>query len=83
MLELQHIAWALDGGKEILRDISIQVPEGKLVVATGPGANSRQALGTAVVGGMFMAVVIGTFLIPAFYVIVQQAIELVKRKAEK
>ena len=54
-----------------------------LVVATGPGANSRQALGTAVVGGMFMAVVIGTFLIPAFYVIVQQAIELVKRKAEK
>lgn len=50
MLELQHIAWALDGGKEILRDISIQVPEGKLVVATGPNGGGKTSLAKIVAG---------------------------------
>ena len=51
-----------------------------LVIASGPGANSRQALGTAVVGGMFLAIVVGTFLIPVFYAVVQKVIEKFSKK---
>jgi multidrug efflux pump len=39
-----------------------------LVVATGPGANSRHSLGTGVVGGMTAATVLGVFFIPVLYV---------------
>ena len=41
-----------------------------LVLATGPGANSRHSLGTSVVGGMAMATAFGVFVIPALYVLV-------------
>ncbi len=40
-----------------------------LVVSTGAGANSRQILGTTVVGGMMAATIIAIFIIPVtFYV---------------
>jgi HAE1 family hydrophobic/amphiphilic exporter-1 len=39
-----------------------------LVVATGPGAELRQSLGTAVFSGMLGATVFGLFLTPVFYV---------------
>ncbi len=45
-----------------------------LVIASGAGAAGRRSLGTAVFGGMLMAVVGGTILIPSFYVLVQQLI---------
>ena len=45
-----------------------------LVIATGAGAASRRSLGTAVFGGMFVAVIGGTILIPAFYVLVQRLV---------
>jgi len=43
-----------------------------LVVANGAGAASRRALGTAVFGGMATATLLGIFLVPALYVIVQR-----------
>ncbi|MHC5083142.1 MAG: efflux RND transporter permease subunit [Planctomycetota bacterium] len=46
-----------------------------LVVATGAGAVSRRALGTAVFGGMVAATVIGVFLMPVFYVLIQRTTE--------
>ena len=46
-----------------------------LVVATGAGAGSRVALGTAVFGGMLAATVIGTLLIPVMYFVVQSTRE--------
>jgi len=49
-----------------------------LVVATGAGAGSRVALGTAVFGGMLAATVIGTTLIPVMYYVVQVIREKVK-----
>jgi HAE1 family hydrophobic/amphiphilic exporter-1 len=49
-----------------------------LVVATGAGAGSRVALGTAVFGGMLAATVIGTLLIPVMYYVVQATREKVK-----
>jgi HAE1 family hydrophobic/amphiphilic exporter-1 len=49
-----------------------------LVVATGAGAGSRVALGTAVFGGMLAATVVGTLLIPVMYYVVQSIRERVK-----
>jgi len=42
-----------------------------LIIATGAGAGSRVALGTAVFGGMLAATVVGILLIPVTYFIVQ------------
>ena len=39
-----------------------------LVIATGPGAEMRQALGTAVFFGMLGVTFFGLFLTPVFYV---------------
>jgi HAE1 family hydrophobic/amphiphilic exporter-1 len=43
-----------------------------LVIATGAGAAGRRALGTAVFGGMLMATILGIFLIPVSYVVIQK-----------
>ena len=43
-----------------------------LVVATGAGAASRQAIGTAVVGGMAAATVMSLVFTPVFYVVMQR-----------
>jgi hydrophobic/amphiphilic exporter-1 (mainly G- bacteria), HAE1 family len=42
-----------------------------LVIATGPGAEMRQALGTAVFFGMIGVTVFGLFLTPVFYVAIR------------
>jgi HAE1 family hydrophobic/amphiphilic exporter-1 len=48
-----------------------------LVIATGAGAGSRVALGTAVFGGMLAATVVGILLIPVTYFVVQSLREKV------
>ncbi|MEM6255378.1 MAG: efflux RND transporter permease subunit [Cyanobacteria bacterium P01_D01_bin.156] len=40
-----------------------------LVVATGAGAGSRQSLGTAVFGGMFVATFLSLFVVPILYIV--------------
>ena len=42
-----------------------------LAVASGAGANSRIAIGTAVIGGMLTATLLAVFFIPLFFVIVR------------
>ncbi|MBR3746139.1 MAG: efflux RND transporter permease subunit, partial [Selenomonadaceae bacterium] len=42
-----------------------------LATATGAGSASRNSMGVAVVGGMTVATVLGIFLIPVFFVVVQ------------
>jgi hydrophobe/amphiphile efflux-1 (HAE1) family protein len=42
-----------------------------LAIATGAGAAARNAMGTAVVGGMMMATALGIFLIPCLFVTVE------------
>ncbi|OGV53427.1 MAG: hypothetical protein A2017_00445 [Lentisphaerae bacterium GWF2_44_16] len=51
-----------------------------LVVAMGAGAASRRSLGTAVFGGMLIAGIVGTIVIPAFYMIVQSFTEWACKK---
>ncbi|WP_370305214.1 efflux RND transporter permease subunit [Sinimarinibacterium flocculans] len=46
-----------------------------MMLATGAGAAARQVLGTVVVWGMFAATLIGIFLVPMFYVLIQGAVE--------
>jgi hydrophobe/amphiphile efflux-1 (HAE1) family protein len=50
-----------------------------LAVATGAGASARRVLGTAVVFGMSAATLVGIFLIPVFYVLMQSLAERVGR----
>ncbi len=44
-----------------------------LMIATGPGAEMRQALGTAVFFGMSGVTLLGLFLTPVFYVAIRRA----------
>jgi len=43
-----------------------------LVISTGAGSASRNAIGTGVAGGMFAATALGIFLIPVFFVVVRR-----------
>ncbi|MDE2621399.1 MAG: efflux RND transporter permease subunit, partial [Sphingomonadales bacterium] len=45
-----------------------------LALATGPGANSRIAIGTSVIGGMLTATVLALFYIPLFFVLVRRGV---------
>jgi len=47
-----------------------------LVIATGAGAASRQAVGTAVVGGMIAATVMSLMFTPVFYLVMQRLSEI-------
>ena len=51
-----------------------------LIRATGAGAASRRALGTAVFGGMIAATVLAVFFVPVFYVLMQRMSEFRKKK---
>ncbi|EGO64211.1 transporter hydrophobe/amphiphile efflux-1 (HAE1) family protein [Acetonema longum DSM 6540] len=46
-----------------------------LMLASGAGAGARNSMGTAVVGGMLTATVLGIFLIPVFFVVIEKATE--------
>ncbi len=53
MLELKHISFDVedDGkGKEIIRDISLTIPDGKLVVITGPNGGGKSTLARLIMG---------------------------------
>ena len=43
-----------------------------MVIATGAGGASQQALGTSVMGGMIAVVVLALLMVPVFFVIVQR-----------
>jgi HAE1 family hydrophobic/amphiphilic exporter-1 len=54
-----------------------------LVVATGAGAASRQAVGTAVVGGMVAATLMSLMFTPVFYLVMQRLSEFLRPSAAK
>ncbi len=51
-----------------------------LIVATGAGANSRKAIGIPVFWGMLIGTVIGLFIIPLLYVLVQTITDKISGK---
>ncbi len=54
-----------------------------LVVASGAGAASRQAIGTAVVGGMIAATIMSLIFTPVFYVVMGRLGELLGKSKER
>jgi multidrug efflux pump len=42
-----------------------------LAISTGAGAQSRIAIGTAVIGGMFAGTVLAVYFVPLFFVVVR------------
>ena len=54
-----------------------------LVFAKGAGAASRKSVGMTVFGGMIAVAFIGTFLVPAFYVIVEEGKAKISEKIRK
>jgi len=43
-----------------------------LAISTGAGAESRHAIGTGVIGGMFTATLLAVFLVPVFFMVVRK-----------
>ena len=41
MLKLENITWSLEDGRGILNDVSLEIPDSKLVVITGPNGRPR------------------------------------------
>jgi HAE1 family hydrophobic/amphiphilic exporter-1 len=54
-----------------------------LVIASGAGAASRQAIGTAVVGGMIAATIMSLIFTPVFYVVMQKLSEIGKKRPKE
>jgi HAE1 family hydrophobic/amphiphilic exporter-1 len=49
-----------------------------LLVASGAGAASRRALGSAIFGGMLAAVIVGVVMVPVLYFLLQRLREWLK-----
>ena len=52
-----------------------------MVIASGPGSASRQAIGTGVFFGMIVAVTVGILLVPFFFVLIYKMKKKAKAKA--
>lgn len=52
-----------------------------MVLASGPGSASRQAIGTGVFFGMLFAVVFGILTVPFFFVIIKNALSRRKKSS--
>ena len=75
ILEAAEMAAKLRFRAVVMTSVAFILGVFPLVIATGASSNSRRSLGTAVFGGMLMAAVLGTVIIPVFYVILQKVIE--------
>ena len=84
ILEAAEYAARIRFRSVIMTAVSFLIGVLPLVLASGPGAASRRSLGTPVFGGMIIAALIGTLLLPVFYVIVQNIIEFkLNRKSDR
>ncbi len=53
-----------------------------LVVSSGAGSGSQNAIGTGVAGGMLAATVLGIFFVPVFYVVVRRIFKVRPKTSE-
>lgn len=51
-----------------------------LAIASGAGSGAQHAIGTGVLGGMFVGAFLGVFFIPLFFVLVQRLFGHARRK---
>ena len=50
MLQLERIAWGLPDGGEILKGIDLTIPDGKLIIVTGPNGGGKTTLAKIIAG---------------------------------
>ena len=50
MLEIQNLRFTVDGGKDILRDVSLTIPDKRFVVITGPNGGGKTTLARSIMG---------------------------------
>ena len=50
MLNLQNICWSAPDGKEVLRNVNLEIGEGKLIAITGPNGGGKTTLAKVMVG---------------------------------
>jgi Fe-S cluster assembly ATP-binding protein len=50
MLEIKNLSFAPEGDKQILKNISLTIPDGKLVVLTGPNGGGKTTLAKMIAG---------------------------------
>ena len=50
MLTLENVGWTAPDGEEILRNISLEIPEGKMTVITGPNGGGKTSLAKLIAG---------------------------------
>ncbi len=50
MLCLEHISWNSPDGKQLLKGLDLEIPDGKLVVVTGPNGGGKTTLAKIIAG---------------------------------
>lgn len=50
MLELKNITYSVDGGIDIIKDLSLSIDDGKFVVITGPNGGGKSTLAKIIAG---------------------------------
>ena len=50
MLKIEHLAWSIPDGEDIIKDIDVTVPEGKLIVVTGPNGGGKTTMAKLIAG---------------------------------
>ena len=50
MLKIEHLAWSIPGGEEIIKDIDFEAEQGKLIVVTGPNGGGKTTLAKLIAG---------------------------------
>ncbi len=50
MLQLDAVRWSLPDGEEIIKDVSLAVPDGKLTVVTGPNGGGKTSIAKLIAG---------------------------------
>ena len=50
MLKLEHIKWDTEDGQSIIKDINLDIEDGKLIVVTGPNGGGKTSLAKLIAG---------------------------------